>query len=353
MNEKTKIICTIGPASSSRTELEKMVLNGMDVARLNFSHGRREDHEKTLKNIKKIEKTTGKKIEVLEDLEGFRVRVGSLLAEGKKEQVRVSQSITLFKGEKSAKIGEIPFSYDGDIKKMAPGTRIHIDGGKIVLRVEKAEEKKLLCRVEEEGTIKIRKGINIPEFDLGFYGLTEKDKKDLEFAYDNKIDMVAQSFVRKKEDVQEVKVLLKEHSPDTQVIAKIENRQALLNLDSIISVSDGIMVARGDLGIEIPLWEVPYVQKKIINKCHEAGKPVITATEMLESMTRRKLPTRAEVSDVANAIIDGSDYVMLSEETAVGSHPARTVDMMQKIIDYTTGKQEKGKLSRKEKRKET
>lgn len=343
--EKPKIIATIGPATSSVEILKEMAEKGMDVARLNFSHGKRKEHEELFRKIKEASKICGKDIPVLQDLEGFRLRVGERKETKEPWKLEKGEKVYLVKKNAEKNKSDIPFDYDGDLKVLIPGCAIHIDGGKIALRVIKPQKRRVLCQVEEGGKLLPRKGINIPDVDLGFSGLTGKDRKDLDFAFQRKVDFVAQSFVREAGDVLRVKEILKENSPKTQVIAKIENREAIKNIDEIIAVSDLVMIARGDMGIAIPLWEVPFEQKKIIVKCHKAFKPVITATEMLESMTRRKIPTRAEVSDVANAVLDGSDYVMLSEETAIGSHPVETVAMMQNIIDYTCERKSEKKAS--------
>jgi pyruvate kinase len=329
---KIRIICTLGPASGTPAILRKMMLAGMDVVRLNFSHGSYEHRLQRIKIIRSLNQKYRRAIKILCDLEGFRIRVGELshpLNLRKKDRV-------LLKQENKTGLGHnIPFDYAGDLKAIKNGHYIYIDDGNIELQVTGRRGNSLLCEVTVGGILKSRKGINIPQAKLQFAGLTSKDMLDVKFSIENRADFIAQSFVRNKDDVLTIKDLLKENRKDIKVIAKIENREGIKNIDEIIEASDGIMVARGDMGISIPIYEVPLVQKQIIKKCNRAGKMVITATQMLESMTENRLPTRAEVTDVANAVLDGTDYVMLSAETAIGKYPSETVKMMDKIIKFT------------------
>jgi len=306
----------------------------MDVVRLNFSHGALSEHLKLIRLIRKLNRTYGLKIKILGDLEGYRMRIGRLKGkrpiEAKKGRlVRLTQKNILGHGDL------VPFDYPGDLSLIRKGCHIFIDDGNIALEAEGFSGDLLKARVITPGPIKERKGINIPDLELDVKGLTANDKTDLAFCMEHKVDLIAQSFVRTAEDIIALREFLKGRPNKCRVIAKIENREGINNIDDIIGVCDGIMVARGDMGISIPIYEVPMVQKKIIKKCNRAGKFVITATQMLESMTDHHIPTRAEVSDVANAILDGSDYVMLSAETAVGKYPVVCVDIMEKIIKFT------------------
>lgn len=326
---RTKIIATLGPASTIRSILRKMMLSGLDVVRLNFSHGSLREHLGRIKLIRELNKKYRRHIKILGDLEGFRIRIGRLSGP---IELKKGKRVLLAK-ENEARAGAIPFDYPGKISDIRSGCFIYIDDGNIALQVLGRKRRFLEARVVAGGILKEHKGINIPELDLEFTsGVTEKDKISIEFACENKLDYIAQSFVRNKADVLNVKKIA---GGGFKIIAKIENRQAIENLDEIISVSEGVMVARGDLGVSLPIYEVPVLQKEIIRKCARQGKFSITATQMLESMTENLRPTRAEVSDVANAIFDGSDYVMLSAETAVGRHPEAVVKMMNQIIKHT------------------
>lgn len=331
---KTKIICTLGPASSSPAVLRKMIFAGMDVARLNFSHGSRKEHILHLALIREINRKYRRHIKILGDLEGYRIRIGRLL-ESKPIEIQKKQIIWLTQGDVMGGGDIIPFDYHGNLGDIKVGQYIYIDDGNIALRVIARKKRSLKTEVIIEGLVKEHKGVNMPQARLKFSGLTLKDKLDIRFCMDNRLDYIAQSFVRTKYDILKIRKLLKDYSPRIQIIAKIENREGINNIDEIIKVSDGIMIARGDMGVSIPIYEIPIVQKEIISKCNRAGKFVITATQMLESMTENFRPTRAEVTDVANAILDGSDYLMLSAETAVGRYPAETVQMMNQIIKFT------------------
>jgi pyruvate kinase len=329
---KTKIVATLGPVSSNKTVLRKMMLAGLDVVRLNFSHGSHEEHLRRIALIRELNRKYRRRIKILGDLEGYRIRIGSLKSpvELQKNQILWLTQQHIIGGTKI-----VPFDYVGSLKAIRRGQSIFIDDGNIHLVVVDKNEYRLKTRVIIGGILKEHKGINIPGAVLRFCGLSEKDQKDVRFCIRNKIDYIAQSFVSNEGDILKIRNLLKRLSYRCNIIAKIENRQGLYNIEEIIRVSDGIMIARGDLGVSFPIYEVPLLQKKIIRKCRQAGKPVITATQMLESMTENIRPTRAEVSDVANAIIDGSDYLMLSAETAVGKYPVESVLMMNQVIKFT------------------
>lgn len=318
-----------------------MMRVGMDVARLNFSHGKLAQCLNWIRLIRELNQKYRRRIKILGDLEGYRIRIGRLKG-GEPIDVKRNQVIWLTQEDILGEAGLIPFDYQGSLSLIKKGQHIYIDDGNIALVVEACEKKRLKARVMIPGLIKERKGINMPDVRLDFKGLNAKDKTDIRFCSEHKVDFIAQSFVRSKDDILAIKKYQKNFAHRCQIIAKIENREGIKNIDEIINVCDGIMIARGDMGISIPIYEVPIVQKEIIKKCNQAKKFVITATQMLESMTENHIPTRAEVSDVANAILDGSDYLMLSAETAVGFYPADCVDMMKKIIVFT----EKAKLNK-------
>ena len=331
---KSKIICTIGPASSSETILRKMMLAGMDAARFNFSHASHPEHLQRIELIRGLNKKYRRHIRILQDLEGYRIRVGRF--RGKREiELRKRQILVLTNDKILGEEGIVPFDYEGSLKDVKSGTRIYIDDGNIELIVKMSTKRHLRAEVVIPGILKENKGVNIPGINLKFKGLTEKDKEDIRFGIRNKVDFIAQSFVRDKFDILPIRELIKGKCDDTKIIAKIENRQGIKNIDEIIDASDGIMIARGDMGVSIPIYEIPIVQKSIIKKCNQAKKFVITATQMLESMVENLRPTRAEVTDVANAVLDGSDYLMLSGETAAGKHPVEAVKMMDKVIKFT------------------
>jgi pyruvate kinase len=331
---KTKIICTIGPSSNLEGILRKMMLSGMDVARFNFSHGSHKEHLERINLIRKLNKKYRRSVKILQDLEGYRIRIG---------RFKNSQNIALKKKQKliltnQDMLGDkdiIPFDYQGSLKDIKTNSRIFLDDGNIELLAKNITKRYLETEVLIPGLLKENKGINIPDLNLKFSGLTAKDKVDIQFGVMNEVDYIAQSFVRDKPDLIPIKKIIQNELPDCKIIAKIENRQGIDNIDKLINVADGIMVARGDMGVSIPIYEIPVVQKAIIRKCNRAKKFVITATQMLESMVENIRPTRAEVTDVANAILDGTDFVMLSEETAAGKHPVEAVKMMNEIIKFT------------------
>ncbi len=333
---KTKIIATVGPASSSETLIRKMVCAGLDVVRLNFSHGSFEEHFQRLEIARKINKKYRRSVKILADLEGHRIRIGKFRSHF---QIELKKRQKIFLSNKQLP-ETIYFNYEGKISDIKIDNSIFIDDGNIHLKVKKIMKAQILAEVIVGGILKEKKGVNIPEADLKFAGLSDKDKECIIWALKNSVDYIAQSFVTQKEDVMEVSKFIDKYdlaakqSRRPKIISKIENREGVKNLDEILGVSDGIMIARGDLGISIPVWEVPFVQKHIIKKCRIAHKPSITATQMLESMTESPMPTRAEVSDVANSIIDGTNFVMLSAETAVGKYPVESVKMMNQIIKF-------------------
>lgn len=338
---RTKIVCTIGPSSESEEVLEQLINEGMSVARLNFSHGSIPEHKIKIDRIKKVREKLKRPVAIMFDTKGPEIRLGNLKDDMEPylhvDDEYVLTTKDLIGDEKIASITykELP----KDIKK---GDSILIDDGLIELKVESVTGDEIHTRVVNGGFIKSKKGVNVPNVKLRLPSLTEKDVADLKFGVKEDIDFVAASFVRTKEDVLNIRsVLESEGMFNIQIISKIENKEGLENIDAIIEVSDGIMVARGDLGVEIPTEEVPIVQKEIIKKCNLKGKPVITATQMLDSMIRNPRPTRAEANDVANAVIDGSDAIMLSGETASGAYPVEAVKTMAKIarameesIDY-------------------
>lgn len=337
---KTKIICTLGPASSNATVLLKMMRAGMDVARLNFSHGTKEDHLARIQVIRQLNKKNRRHIRILGDLAGFRIRIGSFKG-GKSVEVQKRQTIWFTAANVLGEGNVIPFDYKGPMADIKKGQPLYIDDGNIGLVVEGLERDMLKAVVVTPGIIKEHKGVNLPDTRLTFKALTDNDKENLTFCIEQQLDFVAQSFVRNRADVLSLKEYIKESKYQPRIIAKIENRDGVRNVDAIMKECDGIMVARGDMGVSLPVYEVPMIQKEIIKKCNKARKFVITATQMLESMVEQPLPTRAEVSDVANAILDGTDYVMLSAETAVGSFPVGCVDMMNKVIKFTEARMKK------------
>jgi pyruvate kinase len=331
---KTKIIATLGPASSNYTVLRKMYTAGLDVVRLNSSHGGHKQHLDSIDLVRGMNSKYRRHIRIMLDLEGFRIRVGRFKG-GKTRLLKNRTVVWLTNDAKASGPKTIPFDYAGDLGRIKPKQLIYIDDGNLSLRVMSVSPNSIKAVVVEGGILKERKGINIPGVDLEFEGITPKDKKDIEFGIENNVDYIALAFVRDQNDVRQAAALVKPRRPGCGLVAKIENRQAINNIDSIIEAADGIMIARGDMGVAVPIHEVPIIQKRIIRKSNAAGKFVITATQMLEHMTEHSRPTRAEVTDVANAIIDGTDFVMLSGETAIGRFPYQSVLMMNEIIKFT------------------
>lgn len=335
MKVKTKIICTIGPSSENTTVLRKMICEGMDIARLNFSHGTHAEHKKRIDIIRKLNKKYRRNILILQDLEGYRIRIGKF-KNNKSFELKKGTSILLTNNKNLTSYENmIFFDYTGDIRDIKEGTHIFIDDGTIELFVKINNGKFIKTKVITPGILKENKGINIPGLKLKFKGLTKKDKIDLEFGIKNKVDFIAQSFVRNKEDIFDLRKIISLKLPSCKIIAKIENQDGIKNIDEIIDASDGIMIARGDMGISVPIYKIPVIQKEIIKKCNIKKKFVITATQMLESMIDKPIPTRAEVTDVSNAVFDGTDMVMLSAETAIGKYPVKAVRVMNQILKFT------------------
>ena len=332
---KTKIVCTIGPASESEEVLRELVNAGMNVARLNTSHGDLEEHSRKIKRIKKLREELDVPIGILLDLAGPKIRTGYL----EKDEVELKEGQELMITIEDIKGNEkiISVNYPHLPKDVKPGDKILLSDGAISLRVVETDgEKTIKTVVENGGVITHRRGVNVPGVELsGISSITDRDEEFIKLGVEEGVDMFALSFVRKADDVILAKELIKKHGGSQPVIAKIETLQALDNLEEILDEADGVMVARGDLGVEIPLERVPIEQKRIITTANRLAKPVITATQMLESMVENPRPTRAEVTDVANAILDGTDAVMLSEETAVGKYPVRAVRYMSKIAEET------------------
>lgn len=338
---RTKIVATIGPASSSREMILQMVQRGMNVARLNFSHGSYQDHSKMVALLRSVSEELNTPITILQDLQGPKIRVGQLPQGG--IQLKVGEKLTLV--PQSSEVpqpsdkdfpGSVSIDYPHLGEEAQVGEQILLDDGLLELKIVAIDGKAVICEVVEGGILKSRKGVNLPSLNLRLPSMTEKDQKDLEFGISQDIDWVSLSFVRQAEDIRFLKQFLAERNAgDIPVMAKIEKPQAITNLDEIIAESDGLMVARGDLGVEIRPEKVPLLQKEIIRKCNLKNIPVITATQMLDSMINSPRPTRAEASDVANAIIDGTDAVMLSGESAVGKYPLKAVEMLAKIASST------------------
>ena len=333
---RTKIVSTLGPASDSFEVIHAMIRAGMNVARINFSHGTHEQHRKTLHRLQKAARSAGEPVSVIQDLQGPKIRIGNLK----------SPSVTLKQG---ARVTITTRDIDGDertlsttyrhfVKDVRKGSRVLLDDGKLELVVENIHKGDVRLKVIVGGLLTAHKGINLPGIAVSVPSLTEKDKEDLQFAFEHDVDYVALSFVRRAHDIAMLRDYIIENGPRGRkipIIAKIEKGEAIAEIDAIIKESDAVMVARGDLGVELHTEDVPLLQKMIVRKCNEVGKPVIIATQMLESMIENPVPTRAEASDVANAVIDGTDAVMLSGETSVGKYPVKTVEVMERIIRKT------------------
>lgn len=333
---KTKIVCTIGPASESIERLVQLIEAGMNVARLNFSHGNHEEHAARIRNIREATEKTGKQVAILLDTKGPEIRTNNM--ENDSIELVAGNDVTISMREILGTPEKFSITYDGLLYDVNPGSRILLDDGLIGLEVLSIDEtqKEIHTKILNSGTLKNKKGVNVPGVSVKLPGITEKDEKDILFGIEQGVDFIAASFVRRASDVLEVRELLQKNGADyIQIIPKIENQEGVDRLDEILEVADGLMVARGDLGVEIPAEEVPLVQKDMIKKCNNAGKPVITATQMLDSMQRNPRPTRAEASDVANAIFDGTDAIMLSGETAAGTYPVEAVQTMHNIASRT------------------
>lgn len=328
-SRRVKIVATIGPASSSREGLEKAILAGMNVARLNFSHGEHKDHAAVIKHLRELSKKLDAPVAILQDLQGPKIRVGKF--ENGVITLKENDTVQIVVSREMGRPGFIPTDFEPLPDSVKTGSRILLDDGLIELRVKAVNGKTVECEVVYGGDLKDRKGMNIPGAHLPVDALTEKDLKDLQFGLSQNVDYVALSFVRRGEDMRRLRELVKEKAPHTKIIAKIEMLEALDHLEDIISLSDGVMVARGDLAVEAGQTQLPAVQKRIIRLANQIRRPVITATQMLDSMVQNPRPTRAEITDVANAILDGSDALMLSAESASGKHPFKAIRTMHEI----------------------
>ena len=337
---KTKIICTLGPASESEEVIRELMLAGMNVARLNFSHGTHEEQRGKLERVKKVREELGLPVALLLDTKGPEIRTGEF--EKGKVELKKGQTFVLTTEDVLGNEGKVSITYKNLVKDVQEGDSILIDDGLIGLKVVKVTEKEIICSVENGGTVSNKKGINVPGVELKMPFISKKDKDDILFAVKEGFDYIAASFTRTADDILEIRRILEENNCNfIKIIAKVENDQGIKNVDEILRVADGVMIARGDMGVEIPLEEVPSIQKKLIRKAFETGKPIITATQMLDSMMKNPRPTRAETSDVANAIYQGTSAIMLSGETASGQYPVEALKTMVKIalrteadIDY-------------------
>ncbi len=329
LEKKTKIVCTIGPATESKEKLEALLKAGMNVMRLNFSHGDFKEHQGRVDNLRSVVSKLNIPVAIIQDLGGPKIRIGNFkdgmvfLKEGEK--------FTITTDDIEGDVNRVSVNYPNLPKEVKKDHVIFMHDGRKKLQVLEVKGNDVICKILVGGEIKSKRGLNLPDSDLTISSLTEKDKKDLVFGIKNKVDFFALSFVRRPEDITELRDILIKAKSKAQIIAKIETPQAIHNIDKIIELTDAIMVARGDLAIEVPAEKVPSLQKMMIKKCIEKGKPIITATQMLESMIKAPVPTRAEVSDIANAILDGTDAVMLSEETALGDFPVEAVQMMSRV----------------------
>lgn len=326
---KTKIIATIGPASEQVDTIKKMLAAGMNVARLNFSHGAHEEHRQRIENLRQGARESGKLLAIMLDTKGPEIRTGRL-ASGP-VRLEAGQRFVLTSRDVPGSSQEVQISYPALPQEVTPGTAILLADGLISLKVEETTSTDIVCQVMNGGELGERKGINVPGVRINMPFMNDKDREDILFGIEMGVDYIAASFVRSADDVLEIRRILEQEGADIDIIAKIESQEGVNNLDDIIQVVDGVMVARGDLGVEIPAEEVPLVQKLLVDKCTAAGKPVIIATQMLDSMINNPRPTRAEVSDVANAIFDGADAIMLSGETAAGKYPVEVVETMARI----------------------
>src|SRR6266516_3461886 len=328
---RAKIICTIGPSCGTEAALRELIQAGMDVARLNFSHGSPQDHVRRIESLRQAAADEGRTICILQDLQGPKIRTGAL-KDHQAVTLKASSIVTITTREIEGSADLISTTFKSLPQEVRPGSRVLLSDGRIELRVNAVHGEDIECQIINGGTLAESQGINLPGAALSIPALTEKDRKDLEFGLEHGVDAVALSFVRSAADVREAKDSIAAHKQDVPVIAKLEKPQALDQLEAILEISDGVMVARGDLGVEMPPEKVPVIQKHVIRRAAEWRKPVIIATQMLESMIENPRPTRAEASDVANAIFDGTDSVMLSGETASGKYPREAVCMMAKIV---------------------
>jgi pyruvate kinase len=333
LNARTKIVCTLGPSTGTVDVLVSLIDAGMDVARLNFSHGTMESHQRMFQNVREAARRTHKEVTVLQDLQGPKIRIGAFSTPS--VELQKGGTFTITTSPVLGDYSRVSTTYAGLARDVHPTDWILLDDGKLRLRVLEVKDTEVICQVIVGGTLSAHKGINLPNVPVNIHSPTAKDLKDLEFSIQHDLDYLALSFVRTAEDIRQLRVEISkrvEKGRILPIIAKVEKPQAIANIDEIIREADAIMVARGDLGIELPPEDVPVLQKMIVRKCNLAGKPVIIATQMLESMIGNPSPTRAETSDVANAVIDGADAVMLSGETSIGKYPLETVEMMDRII---------------------
>jgi len=329
--KRAKIVCTIGPASRDRETLKRLIDEGMDVARINFSHGTRDEHREVYELIREL----SDRVAVMQDLQGPKIRVGTMPEGG--VRLREGENFILSTSEVEGDASGAHVTYPELHEDVRPGDNIYLADGVIHLVVESVEGMDVKCRVIHGGTLLSHQGVNLPGVRISTPALTEKDREDLEFGLELGVDYVALSFVRRVDEVLELKRIIAEHDSSAQVISKVEKKEALDSLEKIVEASDAVMIARGDLGVEVHTEDVPVYQKLIIHECLARGKPVITATQMLESMVHSERPTRAEASDVANAVVDGSDALMLSAETATGEYPVESVATMARIIEKMEG----------------
>ena len=329
--KKTKIVATLGPACSSKSVLKDMIMEGLNVCRLNFSHGSYDDHANSIKMIREINEELGLNVAILADLQGPKIRTNEMENNG--VLLEVGNEIKIITDKVVGNAVRFSINYQKLPQDVSPGEKILLDDGKIMLEVIKTNGKtEITCKIVQGGILSSKKGVNFPNTKISLPSLTEKDQLDLDFALDHEVDWIGLSFVRSARDIIELKHRIAARGAKAKVIAKIEKPEALENIDDIINESDGLMVARGDLGVEIPFQNVPLIQKMLISKCVRKAKPVIVATQMMESMINNMTPSRAEVNDVANAVLDGTDAVMLSGETSVGKYPIEVIRTMSNII---------------------
>jgi pyruvate kinase len=335
---RTKIVCTIGPASSSAAELDRLVAAGLDVARLNFSHGTHEEHAEVIGRIREGEARWGRPIAILQDLQGPKIRLGTFgPGGGGRVDLEAGRPFTLCAPPVVGTVERASITHPEHLKDLRPGDEVWMDDGMIQLRVEAATPEEVRCRVVVGGRISDHKGLSLPSVSLPMSCLTDKDREDLRFGLRRGVDFVAVSFVRTADDIEEVRAFLRAEATDLPIVAKLERHEILANLPGILSKVDAVMVARGDLGVDVPIEDVPHIQKEIIRQARGAQVPVIVATQMLESMVTHIRPTRAEVSDVSTAIFDGADAIMLSAETATGRYPAEAVSVMARVAERADG----------------
>jgi pyruvate kinase len=347
---RTKIVCTIGPSSSRTEMLDRLVAAGMDVARLNFSHGTHEEHAAVIGRIREGESRWGRPITILQDLQGPKVRLGTF--QRGRVELTSGTAFTLTSEDIVGDAHRAAISHPEYLPVIRPGDEIWMDDGMIQLRVERVSAGEVHCRVTDGGIVSDRKGISLPRVSLPTSSLTTKDRQDLKFGIGAGVDFVAVSFVRTASDIQEVRTFLSRHQASVPVVAKLERAEVVDHLPAILRLVDAVMVARGDLGVEVPLEEVPIIQKEVIRQARQAKVPVIVATQMLESMIQNVRPTRAEVSDVATAIFDGADAIMLSAETATGRYPVETVRVMARIAERVEGVEEAAPVEMRRRRQE-